>query len=160
MEITLHDKKLKYENNKFYLLYPYKNRPAEWKEIAMSKQNKGYYSLRLNFNTHRKSYLVHRMVYLFYHPDWNIDDSSMENLIDHIDRDKTNNDIDNLRVVTHQENQFNRNACGVTYIESYKKWKAQITFNQKCIHLGYFDLEQDARNAYLKGREKYFILSH
>jgi hypothetical protein len=75
--------------------------------------------------------------------------------VDHIDRDKSNNHISNFRPATSQENNFNTDAKGYSWHKRAKKWQAQIQLNRKSIHLGYFDKEEDARNAYLKAKAIY-----
>lgn len=82
-----------------------------------------------------------------------------KNLIDHIDGDKTNNRIENLRDVTNQQNHFNRaKTKGYTWYKSKNKFQAQIKLNGKNKNLGYFEKEEDARNAYLLAKEKYHII--
>jgi hypothetical protein len=105
-----------------------------------------------------KKYRLHRINYYAHNPDWNIHDSSFDNSIDHEDIDKTNNYIENLRVVTHQENHFNTNCKGYTWCKQKQKWKAQIMVKGKNKFLGYFDLEEDARQAYLAAKEIYHTI--
>lgn len=84
--------------------------------------------------------------------------------IDHINRDKTDNRLANLRVCTTQENNFNRTGWknsksgfkGVTYVEAKKKFKARIGINGKRIHLGYFDTAEEASRAYNEMAEKFY----
>ena len=40
-----------------------------------------------------------------------------------------------------------------------KKWCAQIKINKKKKHIGYFDNEEDARNAYLEAKAKYHVIN-
>jgi hypothetical protein len=75
--------------------------------------------------------------------------------IDHINRVRTDNRIINLRVVTHQENAWNTDAKGFYWHKPTKKWKSQITVNNKKIHLGYFDTEEEAHQVYLDAKKKY-----
>ena len=49
------------------------------------------------------TYLVHRIVYEAFNPDWD-----GKGQIDHINCDKTDNRIDNLRLATHSQNQMNK----------------------------------------------------
>jgi len=66
--------------------------------------------------------------------------------IDHIDLDRLNNRRNNLRLVSHQQNQCNQpiqknNTSGVSGVSYYKpreKYRARIKINQHDIHLGYF----------------------
>jgi hypothetical protein len=72
--------------------------------------------------------------------------------IDHINNDKTNNNVNNLRWVTQQQNQFNMGLSksnrsgikGVSFDKRENKWRARITIDNKDIHLGYFNNIEDA----------------
>ena len=76
--------------------------------------------------------------------------------LDHINGIKNDNRICNLRPVTHQQNQFNKlTTNGYSFIEKSKKYRSRIMLNKKDIHLGYFNTEQEARNAYLAAKEIY-----
>jgi hypothetical protein len=79
-------------------------------------------------------------------------------MLDHINRDRCDNRICNLRIVNHQENQFNRNDKGYCWHKLRKKWMSSIKVNKQQIHLGYFNTEDEARNAYLIAKEKYHII--
>jgi len=75
---------------------------------------------------------------------------------DHIDGNRSNNSRSNLREVTHQQNHMNRTrAKGYCWDKAVGKWRAYIHLNGKRIHLGYFDLESDAREAYEKAKAIY-----
>lgn len=76
--------------------------------------------------------------------------------IDHINCIKNDNRISNLRPVNKQQNQWNRiNQKGYSYFKRDNKWRARIVLNNKCVHLGYYNTEQEARNAYLAAKEIY-----
>jgi hypothetical protein len=80
--------------------------------------------------------------------------------VDHIDGNKANNDISNLRMATSQFQTWAYRAkskgCysqyrGVTWHKRNKKWFAQCTINGKLTNIGSFDDERDAaiaRDAY------------
>ena len=82
--------------------------------------------------------------------------------IDHINRDKTDNRIENLRLVSRSENRQNMgayksNASGVRGVHWFKaggKWQAQISNNGKKFHLGFFDDIAAAASAYAKAAAK------
>ena len=83
-----------------------------------------------------------------------INDPKIE--IDHIDGNRLNNNCDNLRIVSSQQNNFNRTASkGYSWHKQSQKWKAKITLNGKDIHLGLFKNEDDARKAYLDAKKIY-----
>lgn len=75
---------------------------------------------------------------------------------DHINLNKTDNRISNLRDVTPQQNIFNRyEAKGYFFNKNYNKFQAQIGINGVYLDLGSFDNEIDARRAYLEAKTKY-----
>ncbi|HHZ94471.1 MAG TPA: HNH endonuclease [Flavobacteriales bacterium] len=78
--------------------------------------------------------------------------------IDHINRVKDDDRLDNLRLLTHQENQFNKKGKGYTYCKQACKFKARINVENKEIYLGYFDTEQEARLAYLEAKTEHHII--
>ena len=85
--------------------------------------------------------------------------------IDHKSHDTLDNRKINLRLCTTRQNAQNRKIAkkgnktgikGVTYNKQYNKFRAQIIFNGKFIHLGSFNVLGDADSAYRKAEEKYF----
>ena len=91
-----------------------------------------------------------------YNPDWNIEDCSTSNWIDHIDGKRTNNVIENLRKVTNQQNQWNQlNARGYYWNKKANKYCSKIKLNGESIYLGSFDNEIDAYNSYLDAKKIY-----
>ena len=74
--------------------------------------------------------------------------------IDHINGNKIDNRIENLRLVTHRENTQNgkvhRNGqlFGCSFNKRTGKYIAKIKISDKQIHLGYYDTEQQAHEAY------------
>jgi len=98
-----------------------------------------------------KNYLVHRLIYLWHQ-------GILPKLIDHINRNKTDNRIENLRASTMSENSRNRKSLsgsssqflGVWWDTKRNKWKAAIrTDKGRCPkHLGRFESEEDAAIAY------------
>lgn len=75
-------------------------------------------------------------------------------VINHIDKNKENNKIENLEYVTQMENVSHSSVCGnlkgITYLKSQNSWQSRITINGKRIFLGYFKTKEDAYNAYKK----------
>ena len=107
-------------------------------------------------NVGAKKYKLHRVCYYAHNLDWDIYDNSYSNMIDHIDKNKVNNNISNLRVVNSAQNQQNRlNTKGYSYHIGHKRYESHIRVNKVLISLGGFDNEEDARNAYLEAKLKY-----
>ena len=80
------------------------------------------------------------------------------NEIDHINRNRTDNRICNLRNVTQQVNVWNNNSKGYTYRKQRKKYQAQIGVNYNVKYLGLYDTPQEARQAYLNAKQKYHVI--
>jgi len=131
-----------------------KMKNPRWNQIKVQNDSKGYRVI----NIKPKKYKLHRVNYFAHNQDWDIHDSSLDNSIDHEDIDKTNNNIENLRVVTHQENQFNTNCKGYYWAKSIQKWRAYIYVNYKQKHLGLFEKEEEARQAYLTAKKIYHTI--
>ena len=78
-------------------------------------------------------------------------------IVDHIDGDTMNNTRDNLRIVTQQQNSWNRAVAinntsgvkGVSKVKRNNKWIARIGYNGKRIVIGTFDNYDDAVEARL-----------
>jgi hypothetical protein len=111
------------------------------KEAFTSPNTSGYLRGTL-FNT---GYLLHRVAWALHYGEWPSDQ------IDHIDGDVRNNCIENLRVVTAQQNRSNcklptNNTSGVIGVSPSRgsKWRAQIRFHGKQTCLGDFVNFDDA----------------
>lgn len=78
-------------------------------------------------------------------------------MIDHINQDKKDNRISNLRDGSGCINTRNTTrvikARGYWYQSRVNKWVASIKINYKSKHLGYFDTECEAHEAYKKAKE-------
>ena len=119
------------------------------KEI-LSKNNYGYINIS---SRHIKGQLRG------HHFGWYMTYGNVDfNMLDHINRNKLDNRICNLRIVSIQENNFNTNSNGVSFRENRKKWISRITKDKKTIHLGSFNNEEEAREAYLEAKQKYHII--
>ena len=80
-------------------------------------------------------------------------------MIDHIDNDRANNNIHNLRIATISQNQMNRklnknNKSGIKGLRfSKNRWLAQIRFNHVNIHKSFVNKE-DAIQFLFNNRPK------
>lgn len=83
-------------------------------------------------------------------------------VIDHINRDKSDNRFSNLRLATHGQNRANSvttNRHGLKGV-AHKKWlkskpyQAQITFNKKVVYLGCYATPEEAHAAYKEAAER------
>jgi len=88
---------------------------------------------------------VHRLI-------WFIHYGELPNFtIDHINGNRSDNRIVNLRDVTVQENNKNRKkkSTGVFFNKNRSKWQSYICSNNKTTYLGIFDKKEDAIKARL-----------
>lgn len=154
MEFLLYERKFKLIGEDLFSFYKYGTSKTEKWHLVKLHLDKGYKRFSFIHKGKTKHFRFHRAVYLANNPQFNIYDTSMENFIDHIDCVKTNNNISNLRVVTNQENQWNTKCKGYTFDKEKGKYKAQITLNNKSIHIGFYDTEDEAHQAYLNKKKE------
>lgn len=112
-----------------------------------SKRHHGLYLLAYYPDDFKTAHRVHRLIMK----------AKPGQLVDHIDRDTTNNLRENLRITTHSVNNQNARKRkdgvtskykGVSWDTRINKWKVQIQVNKKKISLGQFDSETYAATAY------------
>lgn len=96
-----------------------------------------------------EEYLVHRVVYGMFH-------GYVPQIVDHIDLNRSNNRIENLREINSQGSNCNvgisvRNTSGikgVSWNSANNLWKAQICKHGKTTYLGMYKNIEDAAAAY------------
>lgn len=85
--------------------------------------------------------------------------------VDHINGDGLDNRRENLRICTRAENMRNQTHKaankssqfkGVSWAKQKRKWLAGIRLNERHVFLGYFDREEDARDAYAAAAREAF----
>ena len=142
-------------------LFKYSNGVLFWKEDRRSRKIKGKVAGHIDstgyvrINTGGKKYLAHRIIYIYHYGDIF---SGLS--VDHINRVKNDNRIENLRLVTHQENNFNKGAKGYYFMASRNKYIAHIAVNGTKIHLGCYDEEDEAKKAYQDAKYKHHIITY
>jgi hypothetical protein len=98
-------------------------------------------------NIDRHPFSVHRLIWVMhngYIPTTRV--------IDHINRDKTDNRIENLRVVSYSENIRNKEGIidgrvGILWHSRDKYWSARVYVGKQLIHLGTYKDRKDAVKA-------------
>lgn len=124
--------------------------------IAGCMDSKGYWKI----NVDGKSYRAHRLVWLY------VFGKFPEKLIDHINRNKSDNRLINLRMVGYSENNQNhkinkRNTSGVTGVHLHKKsqkWHAMINLDKKPKYIGSFPTIEEAKAAREKAEKEFYFL--
>jgi len=119
---------------------------------SLNKYN-GYYCVKVG----GKAYKKHRIICLWHHgylPDY----------IDHIDRDRSNNRIENLREVTNRENTQNCNirksstsgVAGVHFDKFRNAWRACISIEGKRTYIGTFKTLEEATKVRKDAELRYY----
>lgn len=126
------------------------NRSVPAGAIAGALRAEGYRQVSVR----RRMYRAHRIIFLMHH-------GYLPPEVDHINEDKTDNRIANLRAATHQQNRNNTGkpatntsgVKGVCWDKSCGKWKAQCKISGKNYSLGHFDSIEDAAKVVRAFRE-------
>lgn len=123
-------------------------------DVAGHKDN-GYIRIEIN----NKAYRAHRLAWLYVYGE-------MPKLhIDHINSNRSDNRVSNLREATYQENSKNystpkTNTSGVKNVSWYKKlnkWVVSLGVNGKKKTIGYFDDIEFAELVAIEARNKYHM---
>jgi len=116
-------------------------------DVTGCRMKQGYIAIRLD----DVLYTAHRLAWLYVTGEW------PKEQLDHINGDRSDNRIANLREATNAQNAQNRkrrdNKTGFTGVnKENNRWKAEIKVNYKKIRLGLFDTPEEAHAAYLKAK--------
>lgn len=129
----------------------------KWKErkqgrglVAGNKHPSGYISITIDY----KRYQAHNLAWLYTYGRW------PESMLDHINRNPSDNRIENLREATNAENQQNKGISrnntsgyiGVTWDKVSKKWQAQIGAKGQYKNLGRYETPEEAHKAYVAAK--------
>lgn len=104
--------------------------------------HKGYRRVRID----AKFILAHRLAWAIHYGRW------PHEQIDHINQNKSDNRINNLREASHSDNMVNRTypkgASGVTGVSKHRLgWQAEISVNGRHVYVGIFKTIEEAASA-------------
>jgi hypothetical protein len=136
---------------------PSKSANTSLNSVAGGPDGLGYIRIRIDGHKYR----AHRLAWLYIHGAW------PENQIDHINGNRSDNRISNLRDVTRGENIQNQKSAridnktgllGVSRLPS-GKYKASIGFNGVKRHLGQYDTPELAYEMYMLAKDMVHVSS-
>ena len=120
----------------------------------------GYHQVVLtNINGEQITHKIHRLVAMTF-----LKNPENKPWVDHIDGNRKNNNINNLRFATKSENSMNcktstRNTSGtkgVSWVKQSNRWRVTIMINSKAKHIDSFDKLTDAIAARKNAEDEYF----
>jgi len=124
-------------------------------KVAGTRHSRGYWSICLTDTSGKRPYLAHRLAWFYVYGVW------PDAELDHINRDKLDNRIENLRAATRSQNQANNHAqrnnkVGMRGVmASYNgKFMARIRKHGRVVHLGAFLTVEEAKAAYDEAAER------
>jgi len=130
-----------------------KSLPRKWSPrktfLSPSTSHDGYLKVVLQGSGRKWGVEINRLMALTF---LDADYVSKGLVCDHIDRNRANNNLSNLRIVPFRKNS--QNTCtSKKLIGAYKRpksnrWRSQIYLNGKIKHIGDFDTEVEASDAY------------
>lgn len=121
--------------------------------LKLGNDSNGYLKVNLSKNGKVKTHQIHNLVANEF-----IDKIDGKNYIDHIDKNRLNNIVENLRWVSSSENSRNRsiasnntsNFKGVSFYKNHNKYYAEIKHEGQRYRLGHFKTAEEAARAYDK----------
>lgn len=138
----------RYEDGKLYWINAPKRKPFLAGAEAGSLNGNGYRAVKID----GKRFMCHRIIY-----EMLIGEIPEGMVIDHINGNKLDNDISNLRVASVSLNARNcrmnsKNKSGFNGVSFYPRTGRYVAFSRshgKHVHIGYFETMEDACNARL-----------
>ena len=116
-------------------------------EIAGHTDAKGYRVI----DHKRKAYKVHRLVWFLHH-------GSVDGAIDHINHDRSDNRLENLRLCDQSTNMSNQLRLSVWQASRSDKYCARFKHKKKAIYLGSFECPFEAGLAIVRAKRELGLL--
>jgi len=136
-----------------YMIYPdgrvWSKCRGKGKFLKQNPNSNGYLHVRLWKDGKKKMMRVHRLLGNAYIPN-----PENKPCIDHIDHNRQNNNIENLRWATRSENSRNKTVSGEVPFKGVskqgKRFRAGVKVDGKTIYLGTYETAEKASEAYIQ----------
>jgi hypothetical protein len=102
----------------------------------------------IHIGVYGNQYKAHQLAWLYHYGE------HQKGQIDHINCNRQDNRIENLRDVDATINALNRSSAKGVY-KYFNKYRVRIKINGKNLHLGLFDTETQATQVYLNAKKQY-----
>jgi len=153
MELIFREVKFKYEDEKLYRQL----KSGKWKACTNKLTTGGYKQIKIN----NKWFLQHRIIYLIHNQIWDIYD--LKQMINHKNKNRSDNKIENLEVVTKLQNTQDRDMDKVKGYDFLKDGRPKpYVFRFKSngkSYTKYFSNIVDGREWLLTERRKYCFMN-
>lgn len=141
-------------------LFEYKDGKLYWKTITSYRVKPGREAASVNKITGYSRTMIDGTRYNTHRVIWKpCTGKDPVGDIDHINQNKQDNRIENLRDVSRTQNLLNQSAKGVYYNALADRYIARIGYKGKGIHIGCFTTESEAKNHYEEFKELLYSMS-
>ena len=124
------------------------------KPAGCLRQQKSTWIVYRRIRIDRRLHYAHRLAWMYEHGEW------PSGSLDHIDRDGTNNRLENLRIATQSQNNANSTARAASGFKGVyavgRRWRARIKVAGQNRSLGTFATAEAAGNAYAEAAREAF----
>jgi len=142
-------------------IFEYRDGNLYWKKDYGRKCKSGTLAGTINLRGYiqigykRKNYMAHKLIFLMHH-------GYLPEIVDHIDNNRANNKIENLREATLVQNRWNSlkrsdntsGIKGITWHKQVKKWYVRCHVDNKIYNLGCYQDMNEAKEVLEKFRKE------
>ncbi len=131
-------------------------------DLKLTKDRGGYFKIKLSKNNKTSTFLISRLVAIHFIPNpHNLPE--VNHLYGKEDNRETSlewtSSIENQCYRVKDKNKYSSKYPGVSWNKKRRKWVCRIYYNKKSVHIGYFDIEEEAYKARKNFEIENFIIN-